>query len=228
MHVAMNAAAAGWFGKLACVGDFASRRLPVEFTQACDAWLSGCIEASRAQLGDRWLDAYLTSPLWRFAWAPGVLDARWWCGVLMPSVDGVGRYFPLLIAQPADAAPCCAMALERLEQWFEHLAEAALHTLEPAATLERFETELAQAPAWPDAAALQAPEQWPDRVRHPLPVDATFAQTLQRFGTDAALRQLRGCTLWSALRRDHRASSLSVAVGLPAAASFAQLLEGVW
>ena len=62
---------AGWFGKLACLGDFASRRLAPDFTQACDAWLSRCVEASRAQLGERWLETYLTSPLWRFAWAPG-------------------------------------------------------------------------------------------------------------------------------------------------------------
>ena len=100
--------APGWYGKLAVLGDFASRRLPQHFVEACDAWLARGVEASRAQLGARWLDVYLTGPIWRFAWAPGVVDAQGWFGVMMPSVDKVGRYFPLLVARPALALPASA------------------------------------------------------------------------------------------------------------------------
>ena len=221
---------AGWFGKLACLGDFASRRLPPEFTQACDAWLSRGIEASRARLGARWLDVYLTSPLWRYAWAPGVLDARWWFGMLMPSVDNVGRYFPLLIAQPCNEAPHRTEDLDRLERWFTQLAQAALATLQPGATLERFESELASAPAWPSPAPplAWAEAQWPDRMHHPMPSGVTLAQDLQRLGAFETLQRFRSCTLWWPLRPGNSDSGLSVAVGLPAAESFAQLLEGAW
>jgi len=227
--------AAGWFGKLACLGDFASRRLPHEFTQVCDAWLSRGVEASRAQLGERWLEVYLTSPLWRFAWAPGVLDARWWFGVMMPSVDGVGRYFPLLIAQPRLEAPRSTPDLDRLERWFEQLAQAALATLQPGATLERFESDLARAPAWPVPEALPAARplvgaavQRPDHIRHPVPAGMTLAECLRQIGAADALRRFQGCSSWWPLRPGGSDSGLSVAVGLPAAESFAQLLEGVW
>ena len=42
--------APGWYGKMAMLGDFASRRLPQEFIDACDAWLARGVEMSRAQL----------------------------------------------------------------------------------------------------------------------------------------------------------------------------------
>ena len=72
---------------LASLGDFATRRLPQDSARLLDGWLAQGVDTSRAQLGERWLNVYLTSPLWRFAWAPGVLDASWWFGLLMPSVD---------------------------------------------------------------------------------------------------------------------------------------------
>ena len=105
----------------------------------------------REQLGERWLDVYLTAPVLRFAWAPGVIDARWWFGVLMPSCDSVGRYFPLVIAQPRAARPRTGIALDHLELWYEHLARAALHTLsdDDGGSLDALEAALHEAPPWP-------------------------------------------------------------------------------
>ena len=59
----------------------------------------GCSSAatSRAALGDRWLDLYLTSPAWRFACAAGVCGPAPVVGLMAPSVDRVGRYFPLAL-----------------------------------------------------------------------------------------------------------------------------------
>ena len=221
---------AGWFGKLACVGDFASRRLPPEFTQACDAWLSRCLETSRALLGERWLDVYLTSPLYRFAWAPGVIDRRWWFGAMMPSVDNVGRYFPLLIAQGCDEAPSDSANLDRLERWFEQLAGAALATLQPGTTLDRFEGALALAAPLPVSAATAsgAEEQWPDHTSHAMPPGITLAQGLAQFAAQEALRHVRGCSIWWPHHPAGSATRLSVAVGLPAPESFARLLEAAW
>ena len=120
---------AAWYGKLSSLGDFAQRRMPAELFAAFDTWLSTAMRDGRELLGERWLDVYLTAPVLRFAWAPGVIDSRWWFGVLMPSCDSVGRYFPLVIAQPRARAPEDRIALDHLELWYEHLAHAALHTL---------------------------------------------------------------------------------------------------
>ena len=61
----------GLFGKLPSHGDFLRRRASDAFVDTWDAWLRECLAASRAALGERWLDVYLTSPAWRFCVRPG-------------------------------------------------------------------------------------------------------------------------------------------------------------
>lgn len=226
--------APGWYGKLAMLGDFASRRLPQGFIDACDDWLARGIEASRAQLGARWLDVYLTGPIWRFAWAPGVLPGpdgqQWWMGVMMPSVDKVGRYFPLVIVRNLPALPATAEGLNALQAWYAQLSAAALGSLRPGATLEDFESTLARAAAPGETAhvAPAASQLLPGRVRHTLPVAASLVTWAQGLMVADALQRHAGHSLWWP---DHAASpdnSLSVAQGLPAAQHFSELLEGRW
>jgi type VI secretion system protein ImpM len=83
----------GIYGKLPSNGDFVTRRLPATFLQPWDQWLQESTADSRDQLGRRWLEIYLTSPVWRFALSPGTTGQLPWAGVLMPSVDSVGRYW---------------------------------------------------------------------------------------------------------------------------------------
>jgi type VI secretion system protein ImpM len=225
-----TAGAPAWFGKLACLGDFASRRLAPEPLHLCDTWLSRGVEASRAQLGERWLDIYLTGPLWRFAWAPGVVDAQWWFGVLMPSVDNVGRYFPLLVALPQSHAPDNDAGLGELEQWFAELAQAALATLEPTATLQRFEDELHAARRLSVRPSVAPPEEthWTDRTAYTFAGEPTLARALQELASDDAAKRYRGRTLWRSLGARSGDNRITIANGLPAAESFADLLQGAW
>jgi type VI secretion system protein ImpM len=88
----------GLYGKLPSHGDFLRRRTSDAFLSAWDGWLQDCMSASRAALGDRWLDVYLTSPMWRFAAEAGACGPAPVLGLIVPSVDRVGRYFPLTIA----------------------------------------------------------------------------------------------------------------------------------
>lgn len=94
---------AGWFGKIPSLGDFVVRRIPPDFVEAWDEWLSTEIFATRQALGSEWPRSYLNSPTWRFVLMPGVLGARSWYGVLAPSVDRVGRHFPLTLVAPDEA-----------------------------------------------------------------------------------------------------------------------------
>jgi type VI secretion system protein ImpM len=222
--------APGWYGKLAMLGDFASRRLPQEFVDAADAWLASGVEHSRAQLGERWLNVYLTGPIWRFAWAPGVVDAQWWLGVMMPSVDKVGRYFPLLVARSAAALPGTAEGLDALQAWYAHLGATALGTLRPGATLEDFETTLARAPVTAEAAFVPpaTPSLLPGRVRHTLPGAASLLTWAQGMLVGDALQRFAGHSLWWPDHAEAPDNSLSVGQGLPPAQQFAELLEGRW
>jgi type VI secretion system protein ImpM len=57
--------------------------------------------ASRSALGAAWRPAWLEAPVWRFALAPGICGPDAAIGLWMPSVDRIGRYFPLTIAAVA-------------------------------------------------------------------------------------------------------------------------------
>lgn len=113
----------GFYGKLPSHGDFLRRRVSDAFVEVWDGWLQASVAASRAALGVRWLDIYLTSPVWRFACASGACGPSPVIGLMVPSVDRVGRYFPLaLIAEmardvsPITAALESASFFERAEQ----------------------------------------------------------------------------------------------------------------
>lgn len=120
----------GYFGKVPQTGDFIRHTLPDSFLRPWDMWLQTAIERSRADLGERWLKHYLTSPVWRFALGAGICGERPAIGVMMPSVDQVGRYFPLCMAAvlPADASPTVVAATEA--DWFWKAECTVLASLE--------------------------------------------------------------------------------------------------
>lgn len=129
----------GFYGKMAVRGDFIHRGLAPGFIEAWDNWLTAGLTASRQTLGEAWLDAYLVSPLWRFAIAPGLLCQEAVCGVMMPSVDRVGRYFPLTIALLLPAQTDIGHLLSDSDDWFERAEALLLSTLEADADAEAFE-----------------------------------------------------------------------------------------
>ncbi len=132
-----TAGAIGLFGKLPARGDFVRLGLPGDFVAAWDGWLQQVIAASRARMGEDWLPAFLEAPVWRFALAPGLCGAAAASGLWLPSVDRVGRYFPLTfaamlpVAAPAWLDACEAAGRAALEQ--DATPEEVLHRLPPAA-----------------------------------------------------------------------------------------------
>lgn len=136
----------GWYGKIPCLGDFASRRLPERFIVEWDRWLQHSITASRAILGPDWLDTYLTSPIWRFVLLPGVIGESVWAGMMMPSVDKVGRHFPLTIAIPLAPRPAILATVIGAQDWFAALEEASLATLNIEFSVQQYELRLAATP----------------------------------------------------------------------------------
>jgi type VI secretion system ImpM family protein len=100
----------GLYGKLPSHGDFLRRRASDAFVDAWDAWLRECLAESRTTLGEGWLDIYLTSPAWRFVCASGACGAAPVIGLMVPSVDRVGRFFPLTLVSvlPGDVSPIAA------------------------------------------------------------------------------------------------------------------------
>ena len=128
----------GFYGKVPALGDFVSRRLPRSFIDPWDAWLQSALLASRETLADNWLSVFLVSPIWRFALSPGLCGPSAWAGVMMPSVDRVGRYFPLTLAQSL-AEQDIAAVFSANADWFSQLENLALTVLNADFDLENFD-----------------------------------------------------------------------------------------
>ena len=223
----------GFYGKLPGLGDFVTRRLPAEFVQPWDLWLRESLAATRAQLGETWLDTYLTSPLWRFVLSPGLVGQRVWAGVLMPSVDRVGRYFPLTLACPLDAG-VDPLGLLVQPEWFERAEALALTGLDDDWAIERFDAHLLAlgSPTCPaPVTARPAPldEQvranlWRLPARSPADIRAACPALFLR-----ALEQVFcGYSLWWSSGSDRVEPSFLACQGLPSPDAVSALLAGDW
>lgn len=149
----MASTGVGFFGKLPSLGDFVNRRLPRQFIDRWDQWLQSSVRLSQEVHGEQWLSLFLVSPFWRFAISPGVCGEQGWAGVMMPSVDRVGRYYPLTLAQAIEPAQMTEIFLAD-SAWFNRLESAALSVLEEPFDFEAFELSLLDIPA-PEQAGVQ-------------------------------------------------------------------------
>ncbi|HMO07182.1 MAG TPA: type VI secretion system-associated protein TagF [Paracoccaceae bacterium] len=148
----------GAFGKLPALGDFLRMDLPQGFVDPWDRWLQEGMVAAKGALGDRWQDCYFSAPLWRFALSPGLAGASAMLGVMMMSVDRVGRQFPLTLASPlGDGAPVLVQHFISSDVYGE-LEALALDALEDGMTKDVLAQRLGAMalPQAPDLPQMQA------------------------------------------------------------------------
>jgi type VI secretion system protein ImpM len=176
--------ACGLFGKLPGKRDFIALGAPSAFLSVYEPWLQGGLTASRLELGAGWQDAFLHAPIWRF-WLGSAFCGQTVAGAFMPSVDGIGRYFPLTvfaIAETGAAIP--PPELDPQDAWFARAEDLLLHALEPEASYEAVAQALAELPLPNDD--LKAPP--PDMVRLS---DGTIVSALDSATFPARLSALR-------------------------------------
>lgn len=135
----------GFFGKMPGRGDFVRRDLPNAFVDTWDEWLTECIARSRAALGHHWTDAWLCAPVWRFALGGGLCGPTAWAGVMMPSVDSAGRYFPLTLVASVAGTEIPASLL--IGGWIDALENAAISALDDATGFDGFANAVSALPA---------------------------------------------------------------------------------
>lgn len=237
----MTAAHVGFFGKLPSHGDFLRRRTSDAFVQIWDGWLQRAMAASRETLGDGWVDLYLTSPAWRFAAAAGACGTAPLLGVMVPSVDRVGRYFPLTIVTelPDDASVVAAFA--RAAPFYDAAEQIAIDTLEAEyVDFEKFDRDVRQLEG-AVASALICPAVALDQttaavfdggqpVGWQLPIES--ATDVGAALTQVSLLRLSAAyqpvVLWWTDGSAAVDPSCLVSRGLPDPASFAAFLDGDW
>jgi type VI secretion system protein ImpM len=118
--------AAGFYGKLPARGDFIRAGLPRDFTDPWDDWLQIVLAGSQSMMGEAWLPAFLEAPVWRFTMPAGMCGAQSALGLMLPSVDRAGRYFPLTFA----ALSGNGVAPEAGEAWLDVCEAAGRDALE--------------------------------------------------------------------------------------------------
>ena len=225
----MTPESVGFFGKLPGRGDFIGRHLPRSFLEPWDAWLQAAIAASRQQLGESWRNYYCTSPIWRFALGPGLCGPAAYAGILMPSMDRVGRYYPLVIAAalapewPLLTLPASAGA------WFRQAEQLALSGLDnDTLELDEFSRRVAMLGSPPAAGlivnAAAAGRAW----CYPLPDTLDWPQTLPALAPHLLTQGFAQPSLWWTEGSEWVVRCLLLCEGLPPVDGFAALLSGDW
>ncbi|GAB1261913.1 type VI secretion system-associated protein TagF [Aurantivibrio plasticivorans] len=221
----------GLFGKLPQQGDFVSHFLPEGFTEHWHHWLQACLSVSREQLGPDWMDYYLTSPVWRFAIMPNVITDKAVVGVMIPSVDEVGRYFPLTVAHLADHHPWSAY--RDGAEWYQHVEKVALLALDDAVGYTQFvgrfeQLELPEFPPLQHYVTDLAHQQSRDNAVVDLKPDQSADDLTLDLLTAAHQRIYGNYSLWWTEGSEFIPSSLLVSSQLPDAGQFAAMLDGNW
>lgn len=225
----------GWYGKLPALGDFASRRLPPAFISFWDAWLQRGMASSRIHLQERWLERYLNGPLWNFALLPGVCGESAWAGAMMPSVDKVGRHFPLTIAVELEPLPEIMETLLAAQDWFAGIEQLALACLDVGFDPAQLEQRL-HASAFPvprecreQEGARRMDRWWNGQPGSALALELPSRESLGTLFRDAGLNQAGragyGRSIWWSVAAPGGAVRLQAYPGMPHELDFAALLD---
>ncbi len=243
-----TALSVGFYGKIPSNGDFVSRYLSADTQALLEDWVGQAMTASRDQLGETWLPTFLTSPIWRFALPAGVLSENAYKGIYIPSVDKVGRYYPMILCQPTTSSPLELYCAE--QEWYTKAEDALLPVLDDGDTLEEYISRVETLSSIMNEnfghgqlMSMIEPDERSQEQCHEgalcllelfdseivkedsdfSPSQATFALSDQYFQS-----LLPNYSLWWAYGSDKIAPSLAVCDGLPKPERFAAMLDGQW
>ena len=211
------------------VGDFVSRRLPNEFITPWDSWLQSAIATSREELGDDWLNSYLTSPIWRFLLSPGLCGSQAVAGIIMPSVDRVGRYYPLTVAVLFEQSSQLPFLFTLGNAWFEQLEDAALTGLEGSLDLDAFDQLIQTIPLFCMPNSLFSCQQAsPEKKTFYMAMENAEHMADAFVGLNANLLAsfMPGYSLWTNAGSEQVQPALLACQGLPPIGSFSNFLKG--
>ena len=225
--------APGFYGKMPSHGDFVSRRLARAFIDPWDDWLQRAMATSRQALGARWLELYLVSPIWRFVLSPSLCGAEAACGLVMPSVDRVGRHFPLTLSMSLAPGRDPFTVASLWSSWFARAEEAMLSCLDDGSALEPFDERL-QALGLPiddegrDGPAPGEPRIPGAAIAWPLPGALGATDPLWRYAGlvgRLAQRTFGPYSLWWTAGSERVSAGLMIFAGLPPSEAFAGFLD---
>lgn len=220
----------GLFGKLPAHGDFIFRDLPTHFIHVWDEWLQGYVGTSQEQLGDTWRDIYLTSPIWRFAFSQGVIDENAWAGIMLPSVDRVGRYFPFSIVTRLSGKTNPVEFICTRPNWFQSMEDCALQALDDQLKIDDLIEELNDSnPMKKETYARHQGIHTPSKMVTRLVSSEQSPGVVLPFMMDACLASaLQSYSVWSTSGSSLIEPCVFTSQGLPALSGITAMLDGRW
>ncbi|MDM5175692.1 type VI secretion system-associated protein TagF [Massilia sp. DJPM01] len=134
----------GWFGKIPSAGDFVRQQLPYALLGDWEHWLQNGLAALQ-QAGPGMLAThYAVAPLWNFLLPAGLGHDSVQLGVLAPSCDRVGRYYPVAALWPVPIGAFHNGMLERCDEFYGALGQALLEAIRHGHAIDRLGAALAQ------------------------------------------------------------------------------------
>lgn len=226
----------GYYGKVSTHGDFVNRSLPASFIDPWDAWLQEAIITSHQQLGEDWLNCYLTGPIYRFVLAPGICGENSWMGIMMPSVDRVGRYYPMTIAAMNRSNINPFVLLQQEESWFTNVEILALSSLADNFSLEQFNHDLnvlKPKGCIDNCGSLAPSEQTSKQSSHlawqqTMEANQTISSLLPNFVDNLLKEYCFAYSLWWTQGAERIEPSILISEGLPPFNGVAAMFDGNW
>ncbi len=204
----------GYFGKVPPTGDFVSRNVDNAVKEGFDRWVGQGLDKSRAQLKENWLSSFLTAPVWRFLLDRQLDGGKLVAGIMMPSVDKVGRYFPFSILVELENAPVDSFFLAACDKLLGQFEDLLLSALSEDFDLDYFDYQVGTA------------------ARKFVGKDlAGGAQAISRFDElrelDRQLHRLQpsGGSIWWTDGAEHRKADLLIYEAMPGSGAFASMLR---
>ena len=181
-------------------------------------------------LGPAWTGAYNRAPIWRF-WLGSDFCGEATIGAFMPSVDGVGRPFPLTIFVGETENCVAPPEINSNERWCEAAEAVLLEALDESATLEAIVDKVATMPApfaQPRGGDVEDVSELRDRAVLVRNVDREIMLAFREARQFGNRRAFARESFWWTIGGGGFQPLVLSQVGLPSAVRFADLLTGAF
>ncbi len=141
----------GFFGKLPGAGDFVVRSFERPLVASLTAWADTLVQHLRRGAGEEWAPVF--DRLQPVAWvaAEGVCGPTAFAGLMRPSMDRVGRRYPLVVGVALPPGSRVVQAAAAAQGWFDYMDGLVEDTWSSSLGVEALSAALAEAPPFPDA-----------------------------------------------------------------------------
>ena len=233
----------GYYGKVPARADFVGARLRRETIERWDLWLQEGLAESQRRIGDAWHDLFFAAPIWRFILPVGACGRAGLMGILMSSVDSVGRCFPLMLGHEIEGPVDPLALMSGSGRWFAAAEDLALAALGEGFELDDLNRIL---PGWREVPhAIDRGALRPARLQGArgdvgawMALPLASAATAMAAAATLAAGWAPGATAWpgiwwtagtqSTASAPGLAPGLAISRGLVPSGGFAALLDGRW